>query len=99
MEKTGLPKATVYPKPLDWLEALYWVERKLQKCTKVCGHKDKLPHCGKIAFRDFFEELCVVVNTLYPTLNKPENFEYYFAFGKYSPFKPDDKIINLEVPF
>jgi len=28
-EKTGLPKTLVYPKPLDWLQALYWVQRKL----------------------------------------------------------------------
>ena len=94
-----MPKTTIYPKPLDWLEALYWVDRKRQRCTKVCSHNDKLPDCGKNGQRDFFEELCWVANTLYPTINKPEYLDYYFAFGKYSPFKPDDKIIDLKVHF
>jgi len=65
----------------------------------VVGHFDKLPFCGKEGYRDFFEELCMILEKLYPDLNLPDNFDRYFAFSKYSPFKPNDKLLDYTIHF
>jgi len=55
---------------------------------------DKLPDCG-LGSIDLFEYLKYAIQTIYNNLNYPNYLEFYFCFEKRSPFKVENKHIDI----
>jgi len=62
----------------------------------VLAPDDKLPDSG-VGKIDLFEYLKYAINNIYDNLNYPNYLDFYFCFERRSPFKAENKHINIEI--